>query len=53
MPRSRTNNHIAVPVTEGQAVFEMEQGSFRLSRGDMLLLPKGLERSAPNSPEGA
>lgn len=51
VPRSRTNNHIAVLVTEGQAVFETEQGSFRLSRGDMLFMPRGLERSASNSPE--
>lgn len=28
VPRSRTNNHIAVLVTEGQAVFETEQGRY-------------------------
>ncbi|MFC3801549.1 helix-turn-helix domain-containing protein [Cohnella sp. GCM10012308] len=53
VPRSRTNNQIAVLVTEGRAVFETEQGIFKLSRGDMLFMPEGLERSAVNSPEEA
>lgn len=51
VPGSRTNNHIAVLVTEGHVVFDTEQGSFALSRGDMLFMPKGLERSASHSPE--
>lgn len=49
VPRSRTNNHIAVLVTEGQATFDTEEGSFKLSRGDMLFMPRGIERSACNS----
>lgn len=53
VPHSRTNNAIAVLITEGHAVFDTEQGRFELSRGDMLFMPAGLERSVWNSPKAS
>jgi AraC-like DNA-binding protein len=52
MPGSKTKNHILLFVTAGTMIYTVEETAYRMEKKDILLVPKGVFRSARNLPDG-
>jgi AraC-like DNA-binding protein len=48
VPKAKTNNRILLLMTNGSITYQVENETYRLSKGDVLYIPEGVVRSAVN-----